>query len=104
MRYVLKTQTNMRIHITLGAIALIAGFVLQLSYGEFLIILVLIAVGLALEAVNTAIEIVIDSVHLGYDEQAKLAKDVASAAMLIFAIVAVFISCILFIPKVVALL
>ena len=102
--YVLRTQPNMRVHLFLSLVALIAGHILNLSYAEFLVILTLIVVGLALEIVNTAIEITIDSIHTTWHEKAKLAKDVSSAAMLLFAIGTLVISCILFIPKIVGLL
>jgi len=101
---VLKTQSNMKIHLALSTIALTASVILQISYFELLVVMLLVIIGLTLEILNTAIELTIDSVHTDWHEGAKKAKDVSSAAMLVFSIGASIISAILFIPKIIALL
>lgn len=102
--YVVRTQPNMLVHLLLSLFALLAGLVFELTVTELMIILVLITIGLCIEIINTAIELTIDSIHKDYHEKAKLAKDVSSAAMLLFAIFAVIIFSILFVPKIVVLL
>lgn len=64
----------------------------------------LIGIGLAIEAVNTAIEEAIDAIHKDWTEEIKIAKDVSAAAMLIFSLSAFLIACIIFIPKILNLL
>ena len=55
------------------------------------------------ELINTAIEAVVDLVTEDYHPLAKVAKDTAAAAVFVFAIVAVIVGLIIFLPKVVAL-
>ena len=56
---------------------------------------------LAAEAVNSAVEALADRVTQEYDEAIKRTKDLASGAVLILAIAAAIIGCIIFIPKIV---
>lgn len=100
LAWALKTQPNYRIHLILSTVALLGGWFLKISYNEFLIVLTLIAVGLAIETVNTAIEFATDAIDGKWREDIKLAKDVAAGAMLIFSIGALIIACIIFIPKI----
>lgn len=98
--WVLQTQTNFKIHLSLSFLAIAGGFILNISYGEFLVVLVLVSIGLAIETVNTAIEEAIDAIHKEHSEEIKIAKDVSAAAMLIFSIGSFIIAFIIFIPKI----
>lgn len=97
--WAIKTQPNYRVHLLLTAVALGVGYLLQISYHEWLVILVLICLGLAIETVNTSLEATTDAIDSRWREDIKIAKDVAAAAMLIFAVGAFFIAGIIFIPK-----
>ena len=55
------------------------------------------------ELINTAIEATVDLVTEEYHPLAKVAKDTAAAAVFVFAIVAVLVGIIIFVPKVIAL-
>lgn len=95
----LKTQPNYQIHILLSVLAVGAGFYYQISYYEFLTIIILISVGLALETVNTAIETAADAIDTNWREDLKHTKDVAAGAMLLFAIGAFIAASMIFLPK-----
>lgn len=101
--WVVKTQPNFKIHLFLSFLAIAAGSYFQISYVEFLIILTLIFLGLAVETINTAIEETIDALHRERSEEIRIAKDVGAAAMLIFSIGAFIIALIIFIPKLINL-
>lgn len=101
--WIAKNETNFRIHIILSILGIAGGVFFQISYFEFLTILILIGLGLSIEAVNTAIEETIDAIHKDFSPAIKIAKDVSAAAMLIFAITAFSIACIIFIPRIIAL-
>ena len=58
---------------------------------------------LAAEAVNSSIEALADLVSPGYNEAIKRTKDLAAGAVLILAIGAATIGCIIFLPKFLAL-
>ena len=98
--WALKTQPNYKIHLSLSLLAIVGGFCFNISYFEFLIILILIFVGLAIETVNTAIEETNDAIDVKVRPDIGLAKDIAAGTMLIFAIGAFTIACIIFIPKI----
>ena len=96
----LKTQPNYRIHLFLSLTSIIFGFYLKISYFEFLLIIFLITVGLAIETINTAIEEATDTIDTKIREDIKIAKDVSAAAMLIYAIGATVIALMIFVPKI----
>lgn len=77
-----------------------AGLVLHLSVTEWCICLVLFGLILSLELVNTAVESVVDLVTEERKPLAKVAKDTAAGAVLISAIMAAIIGCVIFVPKI----
>lgn len=97
--WALKTQPNYRIHFTLSLLSVMAGFVLNISVTEWIIIIGLIFLGLAIETINSSIEKVCDAIDTNYNEHIKRAKDAAAGGMLFFACGAFIVACIIFIPK-----
>jgi diacylglycerol kinase len=98
--WALSTQPNYRIHIISSLLALVLSYVCKISYFEFLIVLLLIIIGLVIEMVNTSIEAATDAIDTKWRHDIKITKDTAAAAMLIFAIGALMISCVIFVPKI----
>ena len=99
-----KTQPNYRFHFFLSFLSMIAGFILKIEHYEFLIILILITVGIAIETINTSIEQTADAIDTKWRNDLKNVKDIAAGAMLFFAIGAFIIAGIIFIPKIFILL
>ncbi len=97
--YALSTQPNFLIHLSLSAVAIIAGYYYQISPLEWLVITTTVVFGLVVELINTAIESTVDLLTDQYHLNAKIAKDVAAAAMLVYALGAVVLAAIIFIPK-----
>ena len=60
IKYVLKTQPNMKIHSVIGLFAILAGFFFKISEAEWLAIVIVIGFVLILEVVNTAVETLYD--------------------------------------------
>lgn len=102
IRYVYKTQQNMRIHLTIGLIAVILGFVFQISVPEWLALAIVIGFVLILEVINTAVETLVDLYTNEYNELAKISKDTAAAAVLLMAMVSIVVGVIIFLPKIIA--
>jgi|SRR3989344_4223540 len=96
----LQTQPNYRVHIFFSLIAVFAGYLFGISYGEWLTILVMIFLGFALETLNTAIEQLGDAIDINHNDHIKLAKDSGAGAMLIFSCGAVLVAAIIFLPKI----
>ncbi|HHY21428.1 MAG TPA: diacylglycerol kinase family protein [Bacilli bacterium] len=102
--YVIKHEQNMQIHLGVGAIVILFSFLLDIPTVHFLIVLLIIGIVFALESVNTAIERTIDLVTEEFHPIAKIAKDVAAGAVLIFSIFAAIIGLWIFIPPLLKLL
>ena len=97
----LKTQPNYRIHLSLSLLALALSYWLKISNSELLIIIFLITVGLVIETINTAIESATDAIDTKIREDIRITKDVSAAAMLIYAIGAIIIAIMIFLPKII---
>lgn len=98
-----KSQLNARIELIIAGIVIVAGFLFRISFYEWLIVLLCIALVLALEGINTAIEIFANKLHPNFDNEIGKAKDVAAGAVLIAAIVASVIGIIIFAPRLLGL-
>ena len=96
----IRKERNMRIHTAAMILVVFFGTVLGLSATEWCICLVLFGLVMALELVNTAVEAVVDLVTEERKSLAKIAKDTAAGAVLIAAIMAAVIGCIIFLPKI----
>ncbi len=94
----LRTQRNLRIHLALAALAIIAGLLLGLSAVEIAVVVALISLVLAMELLNTALEALVDIVTPEYHPLAKRAKDLAAAAVLVTALGALVVGALLFLP------
>lgn len=95
----IRNERNMKIHVAVMLLVIIAGFVLGLSVTEWCICLGLFGLVMALELVNTAVEAVVDLVTAERHPLAKIAKDTAAGAVLIAAIMAAVIGLLIFVPK-----
>ena len=89
--YATKTQTNMRLHLIIGALVLAATLVLRLERIYIIAIVILVALVVALELVNTAVEAVVDLLTVAHHPLAKTAKDVAAGAVLVASTAAVVV-------------
>jgi undecaprenol kinase len=79
------------VQILLGLITLIFFGWLQISYVEWLVVLVLISLVIVTEWANTVVEEVIDFISLEYSPQAKKIKDLSAGMVLISCIMAVIV-------------
>ena len=91
-------ERNMRIHIVIMFLVIIAGCIFQITIHHWIVCILLFALILSLELVNTAIEAIVDLCIQDIHPLAKKAKDAAAGAVLISAICSAIIGCIIFIP------
>jgi len=94
----LRSEVNLRIHCVMAVLALIACFVLKVELWGCVAVLILIGLVLFAELFNTAIETVVDLVTPEYHPLAKRAKDIAAAAVLVLAVVAVVAGLAIYLP------
>ena len=102
IKQAVKTERNVKIHITIMILVIIAGIVLKINTQEWIICIILFGLVISLELVNSAIEATVDIAMPEINEKAKVAKDVAAGAVLVSAIASAIIGLIIFIPKVIA--
>lgn len=101
---VIRKERNIKIHLTVMTLVIIAGCVLRISVTEWCICMILFAQVISLEIVNTAVEACVDLATEEWKPKAKLAKDAAAGAVLVSAIFAAIIGLVIFVPKALALL
>ncbi len=95
------TQANARIHLLALVVVVVLGFFFNISTSEWCLCSLCIGMVLAAEAMNTAIESIVDLVSPNYHPLAGQAKDVAAAAVLLTAISAVIVGGLIFLPKII---
>ena len=100
----LRDERNARIHLAATIIVILMGFYLKVSLIEWTVLFLAIGLVFALEAINTAIEYLVDLVSPEIQETAGKAKDVAAGAVLIAALCAAIVGLIIFGPKIMLLL
>jgi diacylglycerol kinase len=99
IRYTLRTQPNVWIELAAVAVVIAAGIWLRISGVEWALLILTFGVILALEAVNTAIETVVDLASPHYHPLAKIAKDTAAGALLIAVFSSVGVAAFIFGPR-----
>ncbi|MGH7737881.1 MAG: diacylglycerol kinase family protein [Candidatus Tyrphobacter sp.] len=88
-----RVQPNFVIHLVVSALVLIAVLAFHVVLWQFVVVLVLIALVLALELVNTALEAYVDLVTGEFHSLAKRAKDAAAGAVLAASVCAALAGC-----------
>jgi diacylglycerol kinase (ATP) len=104
LKVLLQTQHNARIHAVATALVVGAGALLRISSVEWALIVLAIVCVWAAEALNTAVEFVVDLASPEQHPLAAKAKDVAAGAVLIMAVGAAIVGGIVFGPHVLRML
>jgi len=97
-----RTQGNAQVHAVAVLVIAAMGFWLHLAAWEWCAIIGCMALVLATEAINTALELLTDLVSPDYHPLAGKAKDVAAAAVLLSVLLCGIIWGIIFLPKIFA--
>jgi diacylglycerol kinase (ATP) len=84
--YAARTQPNMRAHLLISLLVILAAMLLRLERDYIVVLVVLIGMVLALELLNTAIESIVDLLTVTHHPLAKTAKDAAAGAVLVASI------------------
>jgi diacylglycerol kinase len=98
--HTIKTQPNLRIHLTIATLVTISGYLLKISSLEWVIIVFTFLWVIVSEMINTSIESVVDLITTTKHQEAKIAKDVAAGMVLVGAIGSVIVGLIIFLPKI----
>lgn len=100
----LRTQANAQIHAVATILVIVAGALLRISLSEWVLIMLAVASVWVAEALNTAVEFLVDLASPEQHPLAGKAKDVAAGAVLAAAIGSLIIGVLVFGPHVLKLL
>lgn len=100
-----KSEVNIRIHVTVAIIITILAFYLKFTGIEFCILFFAIALVICCEMLNTAIEFALDSIyHNKFSRMVGMAKDISAGAVMFATIISILIGVILFGSKIMQLI
>jgi len=96
--YLLRTQRNARIELAIGVVVMVVAAWVRVTPAEWAVLALTVAIVLALEALNTALELVVTLASPERHPLAKAAKDVSAAMVLIAAVGSVLVGIAIFRP------
>ena len=91
-----RRETHLRFHIMIAVLIMIFAYFFGITKTEWAILLVDIGMVISAELINTAIEKTVDTATKDILPTAKLAKDAGAGAVLVLAIVSIFVGICLF--------
>lgn len=100
LKIALKREPNIKVHLFAATVAIILAIFLKLSVAEWILLTITITMVIVLELINTAIEAIVNLVSPEIKDEAKVAKDVSAAAVLIASLASIFIGLFLFLSKI----
>lgn len=100
LRYAFLHHQNLRIHTFLAVLAVILGIVFQLSFFEWVVVLLAILLVFVTEMINTAFEEIMKLLKCEYDKRCEIAKDVSAGMVLLAALFAVIVGAVIFLPRI----
>lgn len=97
-------ERNFKIELCFMVLAIVLGCAFSVSVLEWISMIVCFGLVLGGEVINSSIEAVVDLASPDYHELAKKAKDCAAGGILLFSIASFIIGCVIFIPRIAALM
>lgn len=94
---------NVRLHLVVGTLVLAISLLLKITTVELLFVIFAIFFVVICEMLNTAIEEMTNLIKIEHSKEARIAKDIAAAAVLLSAIFAVVVGIIVLIPRILSL-
>lgn len=95
-----KDGKSFIIYVFCSLIEIIAGFLFNVNGLEWILIISMLGIILAIELLNTAVEATCDAITKEFNPYIKVAKDCGSAATFVIFIVTVILNIIIFLPKI----
>lgn len=102
--FAFKNERNLKLHLVAFVLVCFLSFFLSISLNEWIIILLVSALVISLELINSAIERLCDLYTTDADERVKRIKDISAGAVLVSAILAAVIGLMIFLPRVLRLI
>jgi len=83
---------------------ILLGFILNISYFEWLILILIMSLVLSLEALNTSLEKTLDYLEPRFSDKIKMLKDLMAGGVAIVIFTSIIIGLMIFLPKIISLL
>jgi len=98
--YAIRTQLNMRIHLSVSVAVLALGLYVGLDWTQWAVLVLTIGAVLIAELFNTVAEAALDAATPYYHPLVKIAKDVAAGAVLLTALLSVLVGMLILGPPI----
>jgi len=82
---------------------ILLGFILNISYFEWLILILIMSLVLSLEALNTSLEKTLDYLEPRFSDKIKMLKDLMAGGVAIVIFTSIIIGLMIFLPKIIIL-
>ncbi len=102
LKKVFIEEQNFRIHSIIALLVIILGFYFQITVWQWIIVILLIALILILEIINSIFERLLDLIKPRLHEYVGDIKDMTAAVVFVGAVLAVLIGLIIFLPYILA--
>ncbi len=99
IRYAVRTQRNLRVHLTIVIVVCLAGIYFRIQAIEWAMIALTTGFVFSAEMLNTVAEMAVDLLTQRRHPMAKAAKDVGAGAVLVAAVAAVAVGAAIFGPR-----
>ncbi|MFH2104965.1 MAG: diacylglycerol kinase family protein [Parcubacteria group bacterium] len=98
--YAVREEQNMKIHFLLAIVIVLLAVYFEISVGEVVALVIVIALVLITELVNTVLERIVDIIKPRMHPYAKSIKDMQAGVVLIASVTAVVVGLLIFAPRV----
>lgn len=98
--YALSHNQNLRIHVGVAILVIIASLIFRVNAFEMGILGVMILLVIVTEMINTAIEEMVNFVTVEHKREAKIAKDVTAGMVLVTALGSIIVGILIFVPHI----
>lgn len=96
--YTIMYEQNFILHLGVALLVIVCGLIFKITSLEWILLIIAIALVLVSELINSSVEAITDMITLEDNKLAKIAKDTASGAVLVMALMSVLMGLIIFIP------
>jgi len=100
----IRHNRNMRIHLTVAFLVILASIYFKISAFEMSILGVMIVLVICTEMINSALEEMVDLIISEHRKEAKIAKDVGAGMVLVASMGAVIVGILIFTPHIAKML
>ena len=97
-------QHNFMSMLIIALFVILFGFIMEISYFEWLILVLIMGLVLSLEALNTTLEKTLDYLEPRFSDKIRMLKDLMAGGVAIVIFTSIIIGLMIFLPKIISLL